>query len=73
MANPSRGLPPLGGDVNRAAETYAFTWALSGAALIFTSLCAYTRSMLTRNVWWDDWFIFFTMVEEAPFYAAANY
>lgn len=56
------GSPPVGGDQNMAGELLSFTWILCIAALIFTLLRGYTRLRLTRNLWWDDWSIFFTMV-----------
>ncbi|KAL8794420.1 MAG: hypothetical protein Q9195_003007 [Heterodermia aff. obscurata] len=48
---------PLGGDLNRAAEIYGFTWSLEIMSLFFVVSRMYSRIKLTRNVWWDDWLV----------------
>ncbi|KAI4096190.1 MAG: hypothetical protein LQ339_007037 [Xanthoria mediterranea] len=49
--------PPPGGDYNRAAEVYTFTWVMLIISIIFVLGRMYSRSKLTKNVWWDDWCI----------------
>ncbi|CAF9938565.1 MAG: hypothetical protein HETSPECPRED_001111 [Heterodermia speciosa] len=48
---------PHGGDLNRAAEIYGFTWSLEIISLFFVVSRMYSRIKLTRNVWWDDWLV----------------
>ena len=59
---PGSGPPPPGGDQNRAGEVYAFTWTLLLVSLLFVIGRMYSRTKLTRNVWWDDWCICFALV-----------
>ena len=49
--------PPPGGDYNRAAEVHTFTWVMVIISIIFVLGRMYSRSKLTKNVWWDDWCI----------------
>ena len=48
---------PPDGDYNRAAEVYTFTWVMVIISFIFVLGRMYSRSKLTKNVWWDDWCI----------------
>ncbi|KAL8895851.1 MAG: hypothetical protein Q9207_007983 [Kuettlingeria erythrocarpa] len=48
---------PPGGDYNRAGEMYAFTWIMVIASITIVAARMYSRIKLTKNVWWDDWFI----------------
>ena len=56
------GVPPPGGDMNRAGEVYGFTWSLEMISLLFVVSRMYSRIKLTRNVWWDDWLVCFAFV-----------
>ncbi|KAI4239982.1 MAG: hypothetical protein L6R40_005414 [Gallowayella cf. fulva] len=47
--------PPSGGDINRAGEVHAFAWIMATISTIFVVARMYSRSKLTKNVWWDDW------------------
>ncbi|KAI4222596.1 MAG: hypothetical protein LQ349_007600 [Xanthoria aureola] len=47
--------PPPGGDHNRAAEVHTFTWVMVTISIIFVLGRMYSRSNLTKDVWWDDW------------------
>ncbi|KAL8910428.1 MAG: hypothetical protein Q9171_004266 [Xanthocarpia ochracea] len=49
--------PPPDGDSNRAGEVYAFTWILVTISIIFVTGRMYSRRVLTKNIWWDDWCI----------------
>ncbi|KAL8916296.1 MAG: hypothetical protein Q9172_006367 [Xanthocarpia lactea] len=49
--------PPPDGDSDRAGEVYAFTWILVTISIIFVTGRMYSRRVLTKNVWWDDWCI----------------
>ena len=58
-------LPPSPeGDPNRANELLIITWVWCSLSLIVVALRLYSRVWLTRNLWWDDWVMFFTMVRE---------
>ena len=59
---PGPGPPPPGGDQNRASEVLAFTWTLEIVSVIFVVGRMYSRTKLTRNVWWDDWCVCFALV-----------
>ena len=48
---------PPDSDLNRASEIYGFTWSLEIISLFFVVSRMYSRIKLTRNVWWDDWFV----------------
>lgn len=54
-------LPP-DGDMNRAGEVYAFTWIFAISSIIFVIARMYSRTKLTKNVWWDDWCICIALV-----------
>lgn len=53
---------PAGGDESRALELLLVTWIEFAVSLIFVALRFYTRSRITRNLWYDDWVMLFTMV-----------
>lgn len=52
------------GDQNRATELIAVTWVWCSLSLMAICLRLYSRVRITKNLWWDDWVIFFTMVCE---------
>ncbi|KAL8952534.1 MAG: hypothetical protein Q9222_001564 [Ikaeria aurantiellina] len=56
------GTAPPGGDTSRASELLAATWIEFSISLVFVGLRFYTRIKITRNLWYDDWVILFTMV-----------
>ena len=49
-------------DKNRAVELLMVTWIECTISMICVALRFYTRIKITRNVWYDDWVILFTMV-----------
>ena len=53
---------PIDGDPNRASMLNSFTWILCSFSMVFFGLRMYTRARLTRNLWWDDWFITISVV-----------
>ncbi|CAO1605853.1 hypothetical protein XANCAGTX0491_009358 [Xanthoria calcicola] len=53
---------PPDGDYNRAAEVYTFIWVMVIISIIFVLGRMYSRSRLTKNVWWDDWCICTTLL-----------
>ena len=56
-------IAPLDGDVNRnVVLTTGVSWTLTSLALVFVNLRTYSRVFITRNMWWDDWAIIFTLV-----------
>lgn len=58
---------PPGGDQNRATELNAFAWTWFGASTIFVAARLYSRLRLTRNFWYDDFFILLNWVWFDPF------
>lgn len=58
---------PAEGDSNRAVELNALAWSWFAVSSIVVSLRFYSRIGLTRNLWWDDWFILLTLVRLLPF------
>ena len=53
---------PVDGDRNRAGELDAISWTWLSISTIFVGLRIYSRVKLTRNLWWDDWFIVISWV-----------
>lgn len=53
---------PLGGDQNRAAELIAVSWTECIISIVFVALRFYSRMRLTKNPWFDDAFMFITLV-----------
>ena len=53
---------PPGGDQNRATELNAFAWTLFCLSTIVVAARVYSRLTLTRNFWYDDFFIVLTWV-----------
>ena len=51
-------------DQNRATELVVVTWVWCSLSLMAVGLRLYSRVRITRNLWWDDWIIFFTMVSQ---------
>ena len=58
---------PSEGDFDRAAELNALAWSWFAVSLTVVGLRFYSRIGLTRNLWWDDWFILLTLVRLLPF------
>lgn len=54
--------PPPDGNRNRASELVAITWTWCIFSMVFVALRFYSRTRITHNIWWDDWFILITMV-----------
>ena len=57
---------PPEGDFNRAVELNALAWSWFAVSLTVVGLRFYSRIGLTRNLWWDDWFILLTLVRLPP-------
>lgn len=55
-------IAPPDGDSNRAAELNALAWSWFAISLTVVGLRFYSRLALTRNLWWDDWFILLTLM-----------
>lgn len=53
---------PPGGDRNRATELNAFAWTWFSLSTVFVAGRVYSRLALTRNLWFDDYFIVLTWV-----------
>ena len=53
---------PLGGDQDRAPTLNAVSWTLAVLSLAVCSARVFSRIRLTRNIWWDDWFVLITLV-----------
>ena len=53
---------PLDGDRNRAGELDAIAWSWCAVSIVVVGAKLYSRIRITRNMWWDDWFIVITMV-----------
>ena len=66
MASPQSAPPE--GDSNRAVELNALAWSWFAVSSIVVSLRFYSRIGLTRNLWWDDWFILLTLVRLLPIF-----
>ncbi|MDI1486614.1 MAG: hypothetical protein OHK93_005846 [Ramalina farinacea] len=59
--------PPPNGDVDRGDILKGVSWALAIIAICFVSLRVYCRTLITRNMWWDDWMIVLTMIWSLTF------
>ena len=57
---------PPGGDRNRAAELNAFAWTWFSLSTAVVAARLYSRFKLTRNFWYDDFFIVLTWVCPYP-------
>ena len=55
-------IEPPDGNSNRAVELNALAWSWFAISLTVVGLRFYSRVTLTRNLWWDDWFILLTLV-----------
>ena len=55
-------IAPPGGDRNRAAELNAVAWTWFSLSTVFVAARVYSRLRLTRNFWYDDFFIVLTWV-----------
>ena len=52
----------LGDDQNRATELNAFAWTLFSLSTVAVSARVYSRLTLTRNFWYDDFFVVLSWV-----------
>ena len=59
-------IAPPDGDSNRAGELTALAWSWFAVSLTVVGLRFYSRVALTRNLWWDDWFVLLTLVRHLP-------
>lgn len=57
---------PPGGDSNRATELNAFAWTWFSLSTVAVAARLYSRLRLTRNFWYDDFFIVLTWVRSRP-------
>ena len=55
--------PPPGGDQNRAVELNSFAWTLFSLSTVFVAARVYSRLTLTRNFWYDDFFVVLSWVQ----------
>lgn len=53
---------PPDGDRDRATELNAFAWTWFGLSTTFVAARLYSRIRITRNFWYDDYFIVLTWV-----------
>ena len=53
---------PPDGDRNRATELIVLCWVEFIIGFSFVAARFYSRVRLTRNLWWDDWWILITLV-----------
>ena len=53
---------PVGGDHDRATELNTYAWTCFSLSTVFVAARLYTRFHLTRNFWFDDFFIVLTWV-----------
>lgn len=58
----SASAPPVGGNENRAIELITVSWSLCVISVVLVGLRLYSRIRITRNLWWDDYFIIVTAV-----------
>lgn len=58
--------PPPDADGNRSRELLTVTWIFCALSSLVVGLRLYVRVRMTRNLWWDDWVMFFTMVRGNP-------
>ena len=54
--------PPAGGDVDRGSTLIALSWTWASVSLLFVALRFYSRIKYASILWWDDWWILFTLV-----------
>ena len=54
-------IAPPDGNQNRAEWLNTVAWSEAGVATVFVALRFYSRTRITRNLWWDDWFILITL------------
>lgn len=52
---------PRHGNQDRGPTLDALSWSLAVVSLISCTARIYGRVKLTRNIWWDDWFILLTV------------
>lgn len=57
---------PPDGDRNRAAELDAVAWSWTALSSVVVASRVYSRLRITRNIWWDDYFIILTFVRSPP-------
>lgn len=63
---PNETPKPIDGDMSRATMLNSYTWILCSFTLVIFGMRMYTRARLTRNLWWDDWFIAIAVVRLRP-------
>ena len=51
---------PPDGNQNRAAYLNSVAWTEVSVSTVFVAFRVYSRSRITRNLWWDDWFMILT-------------
>ena len=54
---------PPGGDQNRATELNVIAWTLWSLSTVVVAARVYSRLTLTRNFWYDDFFIVLSWVQ----------
>ena len=52
---------PTDGNQNRAETLNAVAWFEVTISAICVGLRFYSRARITRNLWWDDWVMLFTL------------
>lgn len=68
MATPL-GSAPLDGDRNRAFELLTVSWLFFSISTVLVIGRMYSRVVVKRNVWWDDWIICVTLASHTrPFF-----
>ncbi|KAL8979687.1 MAG: hypothetical protein Q9177_006073, partial [Variospora cf. flavescens] len=64
--------PPADGDQDRGTELIIICWIEFAIGLAFVAARFYTRIRITRNLWWDDWWILVTSVLSMGFSIACT-
>ena len=54
---PDIGLPPSGGDQNKAPAKIVIQSVFGAIVLVFVCVRIYVRANIVRKLWWDDLFI----------------
>lgn len=63
-ANMSAMTIPPDGDHDRASELNTYAWTWFSISTLFIAARVYSRVKLTRNLWYDDYFIMVTWVRK---------
>lgn len=56
---------PGGHEQNRAALLLGIVWTECALSFVFVLCRFHCRKNITRNIWWDDWFILITFVSNS--------